>query len=241
MERSESHTVARSGTVDKALAVLDVLHRARSPLALAELSRALGIPKPTAHRLLASLLAARLVEKHSDARYALGMGLVRLGLGALAQDPIVRAAELELERAARELGETFFLVKARAGRLVVLSKVEGTGMLRVAPDVGAEVPVDVTASGRLYMGLAPALLAGNASARRVSPALVKRAVDRGYDVNDAEWLPGLTVVAAPILSQKELQGCVACAGPAVRLKGAALKRAISATCGVAERVSRSLG
>ena len=38
------------------------------------------------------------------------------------------------------------------------SKVEGTGMLRVAPDVGAEVPVDVTASGRLYLGFAPELL-----------------------------------------------------------------------------------
>lgn len=237
MERSES----RSGTVDKALKVLAVLHQARAPLALAELSRALGIPKPTTHRLLASLLVAALVEQHADGRYALGMGLVRLGLGALAQDPLVRACELELERAAHDLGETFFLVKARAGRLVVLSKVEGTGMLRVAPDVGAEVPVDVTASGRLYYGLAPQLLAGNPTTRGISAAAVKRAVDRGYDVNDAEWLPGLTVVAAPIFLHRELQGCVTCAGPAVRLKGAGLKKAISATCGVAERVSRSLG
>ena len=231
----------RSGTVDKALRVLEVLHKARAPLALAELARPLGIPKSTTHRLLASLLGAALVEQHADGRYALGMGLVRLGLGALALDPIVRACELELERAARELGETFFLVKARAGRLVVLSKVEGTGMLRVAPDVGAEVPVDVTASGRLYMGLAPTLLAGNPTARRVSAELVKRAVDRGYDVNDSEWLPGLTVVAAPIFLHKELQGCVTCAGPAVRLHGAGMKKAISVTCGVAQRVSRSLG
>jgi IclR family transcriptional regulator, acetate operon repressor len=237
MERIE----ARSGTVDKALKVLEMLHQARAPLALGELARALGIPKPTAHRLLASLLKALLVEQHADGRYALGMGLVRLGLGALALDPIVRACELELERAARELGETFFLVKARAGRLVVLSKVEGTGMLRVAPDVGAEVPVDVTASGRLYMGLAPQLLAGNPSARRVSAELVARAVDRGYDVNDSEWLPGLTVVAAPVFLNQELQGCVTCAGPAVRLHGTGLKKAISVTCGVAARVSRSLG
>ncbi|HWZ87872.1 MAG TPA: IclR family transcriptional regulator [Polyangiaceae bacterium] len=236
MERLEAH----SGTVDKALKVLAVLHQARSPLALAELARTLGIPKSTTHRLLASLLGAELVEQHADARYALGMGLVRLGLGALALDPIVRACELELERAARELGETFFLVKARAGRLVVLSKVEGTGMLRVAPDVGSEVPVAVTASGRLYLGLAPELLAGNPSARAASAALVKRAVERGYDVNDSEWLPGLTVVAAPILRERALQGCVACAGPTVRLQGAALKKAISATRGVAERVSRSL-
>ena len=230
----------RSGTVDKALRVLEVLHQAQAPLALAELSRALSIPKPTTHRLLASLQSAALVEQQDDGRYALGIGLVRLGLGALALEPVVRASQLELERAAHELGETFFLVKARGGRLVVLSKVEGTGMLRVAPDVGAEVPLEVTASGRLYMAYAPELLAGNPGLSRVSAASVKRARTRGYDVNESEWLPGLTVVAAPILRGDELLGCVTCAGPAVRLNAARLKVAISATCGVAERVSRSL-
>jgi len=230
----------RSGTVDKALRVLEVLHQAQAPLTLAELSRALSIPKPTTHRLLASLQNAALVEQQDDGRYALGVGLVRLGLGALALEPVVRASQLELERAAHELGETFFLVKARGGRLVVLSKVEGRGMLRVAPDVGAEVPLEVTASGRLYMAYAPELLAGNPGLSRVSPASVKRARTRGYDVNEAEWLPGLTVVAAPILRGDELLGCVSCAGPAVRLNAARLKVAISATCGVAERVSRSL-
>ncbi|HEX3776635.1 MAG TPA: IclR family transcriptional regulator [Polyangiaceae bacterium] len=241
MERHTSASIATSGTVDKALRVLEVLHQAKAPLALGELARALGIPKPTAHRLLASLLGAALVEQQVDGRYALGIGLVRLGLGALALEPIVRAAQLELERATRELGETFFLVKARAGRLVVLSKVEGSGMLRVAPDVGAEVPVDVTASGRLYMGFAPELLAGNPSARAVSAARVKRAVERGYDVNDAEWIPGLTVIAAPVSLHGELQGCVTCAGPSVRLRGAGLKKAISVTRAVAGRVSKSLG
>jgi len=180
----------RSGTVDKALRVLEVLHQARAPLSLAELSRALSIPKPTTHRLLASLLAAALVEQQPDARYALGIGLVRLGLGALALDPVVRVCQAELERAAHELGETFFLVKARGGRLVVLSKVEGTGMLRVAPDVGSEVPVEVTASGRLYLAFAPELLAGNPGASRVSATAIKRARSRGYDVNEASGCRG---------------------------------------------------
>lgn len=231
----------RSGTVDKALRVLEVLHQAGAPLTLAELSRALAIPKPTTHRLLSSLLNAALVEQNQEGRYALGMGLVRLGLGALGQDPLVRACELELERAARELGETFFLVKARAGRLLVLSKVEGTGMLRVAPEVGSEVPVELTASGRLYAAFAPERLAGNPGLERVSAAAVKRARARGYDLNEAEWLPGLSVVAAPIFLNRDLLGCVTCAGPAVRMDAARLKQAIATTRELAERVSRSLG
>lgn len=231
----------RSGTVDKALRVLEVLHQARTPLALLDVARALAMPKPTCHRLLASLLKASLVEQQADGRYALGIGLLRLGLGALSQDPVVRASEFELEHAAHDLGETFFLVKARGGRLLVLSKVEGTGMLRVAPDVGSEVPVECTASGRLYLAFAPELLRGNPGSKRVSAVAVKRAQSRGYDVNEGEWLPGLTVVAAPILVHGALLGCVTCAGPAVRLTGARLKTAIQTTCRVAKRVSIDLG
>ena len=132
----------RSGTVDKAVRVLEALHRASGPLSLAELSTRVHMPKPTLHRLLASLLAHDLVEQDPESRYGLGVGLVRLGLGALAVDPFVRVARPELERATRSFGETFFLVGARAGKLVVLDKVEGTGLLRAAPSVGAEVPVE---------------------------------------------------------------------------------------------------
>ena len=53
-----------------------------------------------------------------------------LGLGALESDPIVVAARPVLEEGAQALGETFFLVAARAGCLVVLDKAEGTGFLR---------------------------------------------------------------------------------------------------------------
>jgi len=231
----------RSGTIDKALRVLTVLEKARAPLSLAEIARSLSIPKPTTHRLLASLLEPALVEQQADGRYALGMGLVRLGLGALSVDPLVRVAQRELEAAAAALGETFFLVKARGGKLVVLSKVEGTGLLRVAPNVGAEVPVDVTASGRLYLAFAPGVLADGKGAKRVSAEAVKRAKSRGYDVNDEEWLSGMTVIAAPILVHGELLGCVTCAGPAVRLVGANRKLAIESTCEVAARVATHLG
>ncbi len=39
-----------------------------------------------------------------------------------------------------------FLIGARAGKLVVLDKVEGTGFLRAAPSVGTEVPIEVWAA-----------------------------------------------------------------------------------------------
>jgi IclR family acetate operon transcriptional repressor len=232
--------VERSGTVDKAVSVLEALRGRGGYVALNELARQVALPKPTVHRLLASLAEHQLVERDGDGRYGLGVGLVRLGLSALAVDPLVRIVRPELERAVACFGETFFLVTARAGRLVVLDKVEGTGVLRAAPAVGAEVPVESTASGRLYLGLAPAALAVSDRARRNVRDGVQRAVARGYDTNEGEWIAGLTVVAAPVQHASDLMGTVACAGSAQQLTGERLREAIRVTREAAERASAAL-
>ncbi|HVZ34433.1 MAG TPA: IclR family transcriptional regulator [Polyangiaceae bacterium] len=231
----------RSGTLDKAVRVLRALERAERPLALAALASSTTMPKPTLHRLLSSLAAHDLVEQDGEGRYGLGVGLVRLGLGALAVDPFVRVARVELERAARAFGETFFLVGARAGRLVVLDKVEGTGLLRAAPSVGAEVPIELTASGRLFAGLAPDALADGARARRVSKRAVERALERGYDLNEGEWIDGLMVIAAPVVVSGRLYGTVACAGAVAQLSGSRKEEAVQRTRKLAERIGRALG
>lgn len=230
----------QSGTVDKAMRVLHALHRAQGRASLAELAAALDMPKPTLHRLLASLCAHDAVEQHADGRYVLGVGLVRLGLSALAVDPFVRVARAELEREAHAFGETFFLVGARAGRLFVLDKVEGTGLLRVAPSVGAEVPVESTASGRLFLGLAPGVLRESAEARRVPKRAIERAVAQGYDLNQGEWIAGMNVVAVPVVALARLVGTVACGGAAPQLGGARLDEAVRRAKRVSSRIVTAL-
>ncbi|WP_437485535.1 helix-turn-helix domain-containing protein [Sorangium sp. So ce1014] len=225
----------RSGTVDKAVRALEALREGGGSASLAELAARLRMPKATLHRLLASLAAHALVEQDGEGRYRLGVGLIRLGLGAQGLDPVARVAKPELERAARAFGETFFLVAARAGRLVVLDKAEGTGLLRAAPTVGAEVPVDVTASGRLYLAHAPELV----GAPCAGPA-AQRAARRGYDVNEGEWIDGLTVIAAPVLARGSLHGCIACAAAAQSLRGDRHDAAVRHTRDAAERVARAL-
>jgi DNA-binding IclR family transcriptional regulator len=207
---------------------------------LAELAPEVGLPKPTLHRLLASLVAHDLVEQGVDGRYGLGIGLVRLGLSAQSLDPLVRVAHAELERAALDFGETFFLVKARGGRLFVIDKVESTGVLRAAPSVGAEVPVETTASGRLYLGLQPEALSATVRSSSALTSAVQKAVAQGYDTNEGEWITGLTVVAAPVFGHGGLVGTVACAGSAQQLTGERLEQAIRFTRDVAERTTSAL-
>jgi DNA-binding IclR family transcriptional regulator len=216
-------------SVEKAVDVLFALHGAPASLGVTALGHELGLPKSSAHRLLATLTRRGLVERDASGRYQPGIALVALGLGALEREPLDALARPTLEQEADVLGETVFLVGARAGRLYVLDKAEGTGFLRAAPRVGEAVPVHATAVGKLFLAFAPALVELPAGAlQRFTPRTLasrrtlERAVEttraQGFAENRDEWLPGMSVVAAPILSRGEMRGAVVVAAPSARLE-----------------------
>ncbi len=211
------------GTVDKAIDVLFHLHEEAVPCGVTAIGRSLGMPKSSVHRLLSALTRRGMVERDERGLYRPGIGLVALGLGALEREPSVIAARPVLERFAEEVGETFFLVAARAGALVVLEKAEGTGVLRAAPRVGERVPIHATAVGKLYLALAPESvgeLAGTplptyTPRTLTDPDLLALEIAAvrasGFAQNRDEWVPGLSVLAAPVWLGDRVAAAVALA------------------------------
>ena len=242
-----------TSTVEKSIEVLFHLHGAGEALGVSALGRALGLPRSTVHRLLAPLLRRGLVERDGDRRYCPGFALVALGLGVLRGDPLVAAARPVLEAEARDLGETVFLTAARGGRIAVLEKAEGRGFLRAAPQVGSTVPVHATAVGKLQLAFAPEeVVLGErfdafTPATRATPEALAREVElarrRGYAENRDEWIPGLAVVAAPVLVAGAMSGAVSIAVPSARLTeldpASLAVRAVRAAERVAARLSGS--
>lgn len=216
---------AASTSVEKAVDLLFHLHAASAPEGVTAIGRALGLPKSSAHRILRSLRRRGLVERDGRGRYAPGVGLLALGLGAMDREPIAAAARPVLERQADAVGETFFLVVARADHLVVLDKVEGNGFLRAAPRVGSSVPVHATAAGKLYLAYAPQRFEADWSASEARVAFtqetqtdareleaeVQQVRSRGWASNREEWIPGLSVLAAPVMRRGGIVGVVALA------------------------------
>lgn len=135
-------------------------------MGVTDLGRALGLPKSSAHRLLAALAKRGLVDRDDRDRYRPGIALLALGLGVLDSEPIVAAARQVLEAGARDLGETHFLVGARGGRLLVLDKAEGSGFLRASPQVGSSVPVHATAVGGSFSSPLRPRTSSRSTARR---------------------------------------------------------------------------
>ncbi len=239
------------GTVERAVDVLFHLSGAGEPVGVTAIGRALGLPKSNVHRLLTSLVRRGLVERDERGRYRPGMGLVSLGLGAIEREPAVLAARPVLEDEAAALGETFFLVGARAGELLVLDKVEGTGFLRAAPRVGSSVPVHATAVGKLFLAFGDGRIPLPESGLEpftehttVDPGLllseVGRVRERGYAENREEWIAGLAVVAAPVHSRGRLEAAVAVAAPAARIESLGRERVARTTVEAGRRIGRRL-
>jgi len=92
----------------------------------------------------------------------------------------------------------------------------------------------------ILQGLAPILLRESAETRRVTRRAIDRAVAQGHDLNQGEWITGLTVVAAPVVALSRMFGTVACAGAAAQLSGARLDEAVRRTKRLAARVVSAL-
>jgi DNA-binding IclR family transcriptional regulator len=227
-------------TVEKAVDVLFHLHEARQACGVSEVGRALGLPKSTAHRLLAALRGRRLVERDASGRYRPGIALVALGLGVLSSEPLVAAARAVLEAEAAASGETIFLAGARGGRLLVLDKEEGSSFLRASPRVGEEVPAAGTAVGKLHLALAPERLSGGPAMAAALRGQLERVRTRGWATNRDEWIPGLSGVAAPILLDGALVGAVAIAGPSARIQIEAGSAFVRRVCEAGEQIAARL-
>ena len=238
-----------SGTVEKALEVLFHLHGEGTPQGVSAIGRALGLPKSTAHRLLAALGSRGLVERDDRGRYRPGIALLALGLGVLEHEPVVAAAAPVLERSAALLGETLFLAGARAGRLLVLDKREGRGFLRASPRVGAELPVHATAIGKIYLAFAPQLVdTAELTAyteRTVADAAglareIARVRARGWALNLDEWIAGLAGVSAPVLLRGRLVAALAVAGPVQHFARQTRERFATHVCEAAAGIATRL-
>jgi DNA-binding IclR family transcriptional regulator len=226
------------------------LHGSPEPQGVSAIGRSLGLPKSSAHRLLAALGRRGLVDRTERGRYRPGAALIALGLGALAREPIVELASEVLETAASQLGETIFLVSARSRKLVVMDKAEGSGFLRVSPQVGERVPVHATAVGKLYLAFAPDTvelepeLTSFTDRTTVEPtaleAEVERVRGRGFATNDEEWVPGLGVVAAPVFSGKRLVAAVALGAASARLDEIGSDEVTSQVLAMAARIEARL-
>ncbi len=219
--------------VVRALRILAAVARADAPLSLAELSEAVGLPKPTVHRLAALVEGEGLIERDPLARrYVVATGLDDLALSALRTAPVHRNRRLLLKRLSERLEETVNLGVLHGGEVMYLERVESAWPLRMELKPGSRVPVHCTAIGKLLLAFAPRpvrerlLMVASLEARTGHTITSRSRLEeeltmtrrRGYSEDDEEFLAGVCCIAVPVRDArgKVLAG-LAVSAPTARL------------------------
>ena len=114
-------------------------------LRLTELAEAAGLPRPTTHRLLRSMVAARFVQfDRQSKRYALGLDLFLLAARAGNPQGLREIARPALLRLTASLGETLFLLVHNGYDAVCIDRSAGPLPIRsFTGDIGGRVPLGV--------------------------------------------------------------------------------------------------
>jgi IclR family transcriptional regulator, acetate operon repressor len=129
-----------SSPVLKALRLLAYVAHSGEPVALAEMTRALGLPKPTSHRLAGMLERAGFVQKDPlTSRYSVGAGLEDVALVALRNGARANTRRFLMQELAERVGARVNFAILKSGKPTLVEWVESVSVIRV--DLTAETPV----------------------------------------------------------------------------------------------------
>ncbi len=135
--------------------ILEELSDSAEALTPTELTRRLGWPKQTVHRLCQTLVGAGILEKH-DRRLSPGRRADRLALGLANRAAGRIGCHQLLRQVAADTGETVNFVRPEPRGMRYVDRVETNWAFRVALPIGSHVPFHCTASGKIYMASLPA-------------------------------------------------------------------------------------
>jgi DNA-binding IclR family transcriptional regulator len=142
----------RERGVDRVLKLFSHLQENGAPVRLAELPLALGAPKSTIYDLVSILAEAGLLElRGKDSQVYFGKLMHLYGASYLrANDVMARGREM-VDALAKETGETSELCIRLRGKQVIVHACPGSRPLRISSEIGSQIPIPWTASGRLML------------------------------------------------------------------------------------------
>jgi IclR family acetate operon transcriptional repressor len=223
--------------LDRAFALLEHMAAAGGSVALSELAARTGLPLPTIHRLVRTLVASGYVRQLPSRRYALGPRLI--GLGDAASRMLGEWARPQLTRLVDQAGETANLAMLDGDEVVYVAQVPSRHSMRMFTEVGRRVPVHCTGVGKVLLAQLPPVEARALLARTGMPAQtphtitdpdrlareLERIRHQGYAVDDAEQELGVRCVAVAVPGGPG-STAISISGPETRVTWAAVERIV---------------
>ena len=238
-------------SLERAFDLLERMADAGGEVGLSELSASSGLPLPTIHRLMRTLVSCGYVRQQPNRRYALGPRLIRLGesasrlLGTWARPYLAELVEAT--------GETANMALLDGDEVVYVAQVPSRHSMRMFTEVGRRVLPHSTGVGKALLAGFPDAEVRALLARTGMPAATEKTITdpdafiaeleqiraAGYAVDDNEQEIGVRCLAVPV-PDSPTAAAISISGPAGRVTEAAQERIIPVLRDIARQLSGAL-
>lgn len=137
--------------LDRAVAVLNFVSRRLTPPTAADIGKALGIPRSSAHALLAALVAHGLLFKNQMQRYRLGAQSLRWAGDFIDRQEIVTAFQNEVLTVPTLAPYSLSLTYRDGNEVVCMACRNGDGRLGFTFNTGLRLPAGFAATGKAIL------------------------------------------------------------------------------------------
>lgn len=144
--------VSPVGSVDRALRILQIIGEHPRGITLNEMSRLLGVPKSSLHRLLAALRYRGFATQHeATGPYFLGTELLATAFRFYDALDLRTLIQPLLKNIVAELNETTHMAVLDGAHVVYQDKIETTRTIRLTSMVGGRNPAHATGVGKALL------------------------------------------------------------------------------------------
>jgi IclR family transcriptional regulator, KDG regulon repressor len=250
---------ARGGvqSIGRAFAILEEVARNRDGIALADLSKRVGLHNSTTFHLVKTMVSLGYIRQIKESkRYRVGRPLFALAASALDEMEMVSMATPVLDDLSRDTGESSHFATRMSDAVVVMARTPGPGAFQLTDRVGVVRPAYCTALGKVILAalrpdqldryLDRVELKALTPKTITSPLRLRRELQdvrrTGIAFDDGEFNNEVRCAAMPVHDfSSQVVGAIGISGPVWRLSIQALQNKARDLNQAAKRLSEAFG
>lgn len=199
-------------SVMKAFMIMEELDKA-GELGIGDLSERLSMDKGTVHRLVNTIKDAGFVFQSPDSKkYSNSLKLLAMGNRVVDKTGVRYISRPMVEELAEKTGETINVGIRVGNKIIYIDKLESSSTIKVGLGIGVSVPSYCSGLGKAMLAFTPEeelgdildsisfekYTSGSIAERAMILEELKKTRERGYSIDDEEYVIGLICIAAPI-------------------------------------------
>jgi DNA-binding IclR family transcriptional regulator len=242
-------------SVKKAFAILSAISSSRDGMGVSDLAKKLKMAKSTVHGMTSALeeLGAAMRDPLTK-KYKLGFTLLEIGRSAFSQIDLQSSVRPVTEELMEKTETSVFLGILNWDQVTILDIVESRRDLNITAPVGSSIPLFAGAVGKVFL----ASMAGDQAVKMVRskglPRFTENSIvdmdlyfdelkhvrQKGYAVDDEEYILGVRAVASPLVGLGQLRSAIWAVGFKANLDDKKMQVLTGATHKAARSISQRI-